>query len=139
MKKIYIIMTALLFSSVVYGQEYQVVDSTFTHTKLDQDSLYYDEMAYLDDYHLLDNIFVAGQIGISHSMSENTRFGRFFDNEKLSFNIGVESGSIRHLDCVLQQVCIHKWVVPSGQLVKHIQRLLVIIPTICSRVIWMVS
>ncbi len=82
-------MTALLLSSAVYGQEYQVVDSTFTHTKLDQDSLYYDEMAYLDDYHFADNIFVSGQIGISHSMSENTRFGRFFDNEKLSFNIGV--------------------------------------------------
>ena len=88
-KKIYIIMTALLFSGVVYGQGYQVVDSTLTHTKLDQDSLYYDEMAYLDDYHFVDNIFVSGQIGISHSMSENTRFGRFFDNEKLSFNIGV--------------------------------------------------
>ena len=88
-KKIYIIVTALLLSSVVYGQGYQVVDSTFSHTKLDQDSLYFDEMAYLDDYHFADNIFVAGQIGISHSMSENTRFGRFFDNEKLSFNIGV--------------------------------------------------
>ena len=46
-------MTALFLSSAVYGQEYQVVDSTFTHTKLDQDSLYYDEMAYLDDYHFL--------------------------------------------------------------------------------------
>ena len=88
-KKIYIIVTALLLSSTIYGQGYQLVDSTFTHTKLDQDSLYYDEMAYLDDYHFADNIFVAGQIGISHSMSENTRFGRFFDNEKLSFNIGV--------------------------------------------------
>lgn len=88
-KKIYIIVTALLLSNVVYGQGYQVVDSTLTHTKLDQDSLYYDEMAYLDDYHFADNIFVSGQIGISHSMSENTRFGRFFDNEKLSFNIGV--------------------------------------------------
>lgn len=88
-RKLYIIVTALLVSSAVYGQGYQVVDSTFNRTKLDQDSLYYDEMAYLDDYHFLDNIFVAGQIGISHSMSENTRFGRFFDNEKLSFNIGV--------------------------------------------------
>ena len=88
-RKLYIIVTALLVSSAVYGQGYQVVDSTFTHTKLDQDSLYYDEMAYLDDYHFADNIFLSGQIGISHSMSENTRFGRFFDNEKLSFNIGV--------------------------------------------------
>ena len=88
-KKIYIIVIALMLSSMVYGQGYQLVDSTFTHTKLDQDSLYYDEMAYLDDYHFADNIFVSGQIGLSHSMSENTRFGRFFDNEKLSFNIGV--------------------------------------------------
>ena len=88
-KKLYIFMTALLLSIAVYGQGFQLVDSTFTHTKLDQDSLYYDEMAYLDDYHFHDNIFVLGQLGISHSMSENTRFGNFFDNEKLSFNVGV--------------------------------------------------
>lgn len=88
-KRIYIIVTALLLSVVAYGQGYQVVDSTFSHTKLDQDSLYYDEMAYLDDYHFADNLFVLGQIGMSHSMSENTRFGNFFANEKLSFNVGV--------------------------------------------------
>lgn len=88
-KKLYIFMTALLLSIAVYGQGFQLVDSTFTQTKLDQDSLYYDEMAYLDDYHFHDNIFVLGQLGISHSMSENTRFGNFFDNEKLSFNVGV--------------------------------------------------
>ena len=82
-------MTALLLSIAVYGQGFQLVDSTFTQTKLDQDSLYYDEMAYLDDYHFHDNIFVLGQLGFSHSMSENTRFGNFFDNEKLSFNLGV--------------------------------------------------
>lgn len=88
-KKIYIMVTAMLLSIAVYGQGYQLVDSTYSHTKLDQDSLYYDEMAYLDDYHFLDNIFLLGQIGMSHSMSENTRFGNFFANEKLSFNIGV--------------------------------------------------
>ena len=88
-KKIYIMVTAMLLSIAVYGQGYQLVDSTYSHTKLDQDSLYYDEMAYLDDYHFLDNIFLLGQIGFSHSMSENTRFGNFFANEKLSFNIGV--------------------------------------------------
>ena len=82
-------VTAMLLSIAVYGQGYQLVDSTYSHTKLDQDSLYYDEMAYLDDYHFLDNIFLVGQIGMSHSMSENTRFGNFFANEKLSFNIGV--------------------------------------------------
>ncbi len=88
-KKLYILVTALLVSIASYGQGYQAVDSTYTHTKLDQDSLYYDEMAYLDDYHFGDNIFFVGQVGLSHSMSENTRFGKFFDNEKLSFNLGV--------------------------------------------------
>ena len=72
-----------------YAQGEQLVDSTFNRYKLDQDSLYYDEMAYLDDYHFWDNIFVMGQVGISHSMSENTRFGKFFGNERLSFNVGV--------------------------------------------------
>ena len=41
-------VTAMLLSIAVYGQGYQLVDSTYSHTKLDQDSLYYDEMAYLD-------------------------------------------------------------------------------------------
>ena len=88
-KRICILATVLLFGVTAWGQGYQVVDSTFNRTKLDEDSLYYDEMAYLDDYHFWDNIFVLGQFGISHSMSENTRFGNFFENEKLSFNIGV--------------------------------------------------
>lgn len=89
MKKVNILIAILLFTVAAYGQGYQVVDSTFNRYKLDQDSLYYDEMAYLDDYHFADNIFIGGQIGISHSMSENTRFGNFFGNERLSFNIGV--------------------------------------------------
>lgn len=89
MKKLNILIAALLFTVVAYGQGYQVVDSTFSRYKLDQDSLYYDEMAYLDDYHFADNIFIGGQIGISHSMSENTRFGNFFGNERLSFNLSV--------------------------------------------------
>lgn len=88
-RKIYILGTALLFSMVSFAQGYQLVDSTFNRSKMDQDSLFYDEMAYLDDYHFLDNIFVLGQLGISHSMSENTRFGDFFGNERLSFNVGV--------------------------------------------------
>ena len=89
MKKIYITMVVLLACLSASAQEYQLVDSTYNRQKMDQDSLYYDEMAYLDDYHFLDNIFVLGQVGISHSMSENTRFGNFFENEKLSFNFGV--------------------------------------------------
>lgn len=78
-----------MLSLSALAQDYQIVDSTFNRTKLDDDSLYYDDMAYLDDYHFADNIFVVGQLGISHSMSENTRFGNFFDNEKFSFNVGV--------------------------------------------------
>lgn len=88
-KKIDILIAALLMTAAAYAQGYQVVDSTFNRYKLDQDSLYYDEWAYLDDYHFADNIFVGLQLGISHSMSENTRFGSFFGNERLSFNIGV--------------------------------------------------
>ena len=87
--RIYTLIGALLLNVLVWGQSIQVTDSTSSRTKLDQDSLYYDEMAYLDDYHFADNIFVVAQVGVSHSMSENTRFGNFFGNERLSFNIGV--------------------------------------------------
>ena len=90
MKRIYIIFVVLLFSTTIYAQNnYQNVDSSFNRMVFDSDSLYYDDLAYIDDYHFLDNIFVVGQIGVSHSMSENTRFGNFFANEQLSFNIGV--------------------------------------------------
>lgn len=88
-KKVNILAAFLMLCAVAMGQGYQVVDSTSSRQKLDSDSLYFDEMAYLDDYHFADNIFLSGQIGISHSMSENTRFGNFFENERLSFNIGV--------------------------------------------------
>jgi hypothetical protein len=74
---------------VAIGQNTQIDDSLFSRSKLDEDSLYYDEFAYLDDYHFADNLFVVGQVGMSHSMSENTRFGNFFANERPSFNIGV--------------------------------------------------
>lgn len=73
----------------MWAQGFQTGDSIHTRVKLDDDSLYFDDFAYLDDYHFADNIFVLGQIGTSHSMSENTRFGKFFDNQRLSFNIGV--------------------------------------------------
>lgn len=88
-KNVNTLIITLLLTVTANAQESQVVDSTFNRYKLDQDSLYYDEMAYLDDYHFADNIFVLGQIGVSHSMSENTRFGDFFGNERLSFNVGV--------------------------------------------------
>lgn len=88
-KKLYILATAIMISVAAFGQDYQLVDSTFNRTKLDQDSLYYDDMAYLDDYHFFDNIFLLGQFGVSHSMSENTRFGNFFQNQRPSFNLGI--------------------------------------------------
>ena len=90
MKKNYIISLLLLFTcTMAWGQDSLTIDSTFSRLKLDEDSLFYDEYAYLDDYHFADNIFLLGQLGISHSMSENTRFGNFFANERLSFNVGV--------------------------------------------------
>ena len=89
MKRIHILIVAFLTSFVAIAQNTGVADSLFSRSKLDQDSLYYDEFAYLDDYHFADNIFLIGQVGMSHSMSENTRFGNFFANERPSFNIGV--------------------------------------------------
>ena len=88
-KKICIFVAILWVGVVAFGQNAQPIDSTFTRLKMDEDSLFFDDFAYLDDYHFADNIFVMGQLGISHSMSENTRFGNFFANEKLSFNVGV--------------------------------------------------
>lgn len=88
-KKIFIASFIALCSTVASAQEYKIVDSTYSRTTLDADSLYFDDYAYLDEYHFWDNIFVLGQVGISHSLSENTRFGNFFDNQRPSFNIGV--------------------------------------------------
>ena len=88
-RKISILFVAFLLGNMAFAQSDHEVDSTFLRTQFDADSLYYDEWAYLDDYHFFDNIFVLGQLGISHSMSENTRFGNFFGNQRLSFNIGI--------------------------------------------------
>ena len=88
-KKIFIASFIALCSTVALAQEYKIVDSTYSRVTLDHDSLYFDNYSYLDDYHFWDNIFVLAQVGVSHSMSENTRFGHFFDNQRPSFNIGV--------------------------------------------------
>lgn len=87
-KKIFIASFILLCSTSVFAQ-YKMVDSTYSRVTLDHDSLYFDDYAYLDDYHFWDNIFVLAQLGTSHSMSENTRFGNFFENHRPSFNLGV--------------------------------------------------
>ncbi len=89
MKKFYIAIVAALVSVTAFAQsnDYKIIDSTFTRVELDDDSLYYDEAAYLDDYKFFDNWFVGGTVGVTHSMSENTRFGSFFKNEMPDLNI----------------------------------------------------
>ena len=87
-KRLFIASSIALCSTFAAAQEYDI-DSTHSRLLLDADSLYFDDYAYLDDYHFWDNIFVLGQVGISHSMSENTRFGDFFANQRPSFNIGI--------------------------------------------------
>ena len=88
-KRIFIASFVALCSTIALAQNYKIVDSTYSRVTLDHDSLYFDDFSYLDDYHFWDNIFVLAQIGTSHSMSENTRFGNFFDVQRPSFNIGV--------------------------------------------------
>ncbi len=89
-KKLYIAVVAALMSvSAVAQSDYKIVDSTFTRVELDDDSLYYDENAYLDDYKVGDNWFIGGSVGVTHSMSENTRFQKFFKNEMPDMNIEV--------------------------------------------------
>lgn len=87
-KKFYIAVVAALISASAMAQtDYKIIDSTYTRVELDDDSLYYDEFAYLDDYKFGDNWFVGGSVGVTHSMSENTRFGNFFSNERPDINI----------------------------------------------------
>lgn len=50
-------------------------------------SLNFHEKPYLEKYNFGDNWFISGHVGISHSMSENTRFGNFFKAERPSFQI----------------------------------------------------
>ncbi len=64
-------------------------ETTNSRTELDDDSLYFDDLAYLDDYKFGDNFYALLQTGVSHSMSENTRFGKFFSNMEPSINIGI--------------------------------------------------
>lgn len=89
-KKFYIAVVAALMSVAAFAQDdYKIIDSTYSRVELDDDSLYYDEGAYLDDYSSGDNWFIGGSAGYSLSMSENTRFGKFFDNLKPGLQIHV--------------------------------------------------
>ena len=73
-KKFYIAVVAVLVSATAFAQNFKIVDSLSSRIELDDDSLYYDDAAYLDDYHFHDNIFIGASAGVTHSMSENTRF-----------------------------------------------------------------
>ena len=78
----------LTFSFAVLGMmtgAYAQQDGLQTDTiysKMDQDSI-----VYLTEH--VSNWFVGGSIGGSYSMSENTRFGNFFDMTRPSFQIQV--------------------------------------------------
>lgn len=88
-KKFYIAVVAVLVSATAFAQNFKIVDSLSSRIELDDDSLYYDDAAYLDDYHFHDNIFIGASAGVTHSMSENTRFDKFFKNDLPDFNIWV--------------------------------------------------
>ncbi len=47
------------------------------------------QTSFLHHYKFWDNWYVTANVGVSHSMSENTRFGNFFKNERPSVKIGV--------------------------------------------------
>lgn len=87
-KRLSVILSLILLALATFAQQ-QTEESGSSSVKLDDDSLYYDDFAYLDEYSLTDNVFVALQVGTSHSMSENTRFGKFFDNQRISFNAAI--------------------------------------------------
>ena len=65
MKNIYTGLLFLMFSTWVVAQEYQVIDPTRSRIELDSDRLYFDDNAYLDDYHFADNIFALAQVGLA--------------------------------------------------------------------------
>lgn len=88
-KRTYIYMVLMALPLLMMAMPVAEADTVRTRTELDDDSLYYDEYAYLDDYKFRDNIYAVLQTGISHSMSENTRFGKFFSNMEPSVNIGI--------------------------------------------------
>lgn len=85
----YVYLLLISLPLAVMAGPVEEYDSVRTRTELDDDSLYYDDYAYLDDYKFRDNIFALLQGGISHSMSENTRFGNFFSNFEPSVNLGI--------------------------------------------------
>lgn len=85
----YVYLLLISLPLVAMAGPVEEYDSVRTRTELDDDSLYYDDYAYLDDYKFRDNFFALLQGGISHSMSENTRFGNFFSNFEPSVNLGI--------------------------------------------------
>lgn len=65
--------------------EYQNPDIQYVEVHADSVQRY----DYLHHYGFWDNWFIGAQVGISHSMSENTRFGDFFKAERPSFTFQV--------------------------------------------------
>ena len=85
----YVYLLLISLPLVAMAGPVEEYDSVRTRTELDDDSLYYDDYAYLDDYKFRDNFFALLQGGFSHSMSENTRFCKFFSNFEPSVNLGI--------------------------------------------------
>lgn len=77
-------LAALTFSSAQAQMEER--DSVVSLETFEQpvDSLVTDK-DFLYHYELGDNWFVGGSVGISHSLSENVRFGNFFEAQRPSF------------------------------------------------------
>lgn len=77
LKKLYIAMFGLMAATTVSAQSNP------------QEEIKAEEIEYLHRYNFWDNWYVQGGIGISHSMSENTRFGNFFEAQRPSFTVGI--------------------------------------------------
>lgn len=84
----HIVMTIALAAMVCGSAQAQVMerDSVISLNTFEQpiDSLVTDQ-DFLYHYELGDNWFVGGSVGMSHSLSENTRFGNFFEAQRPSF------------------------------------------------------
>lgn len=87
MKKILLMLTlSLLAFEGLYAQTEGERDvNGFTYKDAETEEVV--RSAFLKRYRFWDNCFIGAQIGISHSMSENTRYGDFFNAEKPSVQI----------------------------------------------------
>lgn len=84
MKKI-LLSAVLVFIAVAANAQFKTTQTGGNLVEIDKHKV--KEVDYLHSYKFWDNWFIGVQGGISHSMSENTRFGDFFKSEKPSFQI----------------------------------------------------